>query len=209
MKLKNKRILITAGPTWVPIDSVRVISNIATGQTGVLLAQEAVHRGFKVTLLLGPGDYCCLRKGIRVIRFRFFDELRQGLKKELGTRRYDFIIHSAAVADFKPARVFKRKLSSQKTINLKLKPLPKVFQDIRKVSPESRLAIFKLESRVSDKTLIQRAKVAQQKSGAEIVVANRLNPYCAFIINKSNDIVSAESKKDLVRALLRCLTQNA
>jgi phosphopantothenoylcysteine decarboxylase/phosphopantothenate--cysteine ligase len=209
MKLKNKRILITAGPTWVPIDSVRVISNIATGQTGVLLAQEAVHRGFKVTLLLGPGDYCCLRKGIRVIRFRFFDELRQGLKKELGTRRYDFIIHSAAVADFKPARVFKRKLSSQKTINLKLKPLPKVFQDIRKVSPESRLAIFKLESRVSDKTLIQRAKVAQQKSGAEIVVANRLNPYCAFIINKSNDIVSLESKKDLVRALLRCLTQNA
>jgi phosphopantothenoylcysteine decarboxylase/phosphopantothenate--cysteine ligase len=209
MKLKNKRILITAGPTWVPIDSVRVISNIATGQTGVLLAQEAVHRRFKVTLLLGPGDYCCLRKGIRVIRFRFFDELRQGLKKELGTRRYDFIIHSAAVADFKPARVFKRKLSSQKTINLKLKPLPKVFQDIRKVSPESRLAIFKLESRVSDKTLIQRAKVAQQKSGAEIVVANRLNPYCAFIINKSNDIVSLESKKDLVRALLRCLTQNA
>jgi phosphopantothenoylcysteine decarboxylase/phosphopantothenate--cysteine ligase len=83
----NKRILITAGPTWVPIDSVRVISNIATGETGILLAQEAVRRGFGVTLLLGPCDCCCIGQGFKVVRFRFFDELRQRLKEELSSKK--------------------------------------------------------------------------------------------------------------------------
>ena len=57
MSLKNKRILITAGPTWVAIDSVRVISNIATGETGILLAKRLSLQGAKVTLALGPS--CC------------------------------------------------------------------------------------------------------------------------------------------------------
>ncbi len=54
MSLNGKRILITAGPTWVPIDNVRVISNIATGTTGVLLAWQTSAQGAKVTLVLGP-----------------------------------------------------------------------------------------------------------------------------------------------------------
>ena len=50
MKLKNKRVLITAGPTWVKIDKVRVISNTASGKTGLLFADAFKRLGSKVTL---------------------------------------------------------------------------------------------------------------------------------------------------------------
>ncbi|MDD4980598.1 MAG: phosphopantothenoylcysteine decarboxylase [Candidatus Omnitrophica bacterium] len=221
MSLKNKRILITAGPTWVPIDSVRVISNIATGETGRLLARKLISLGAKVTLLLGAVESCCLDKkinpalsyddnrqcrrkgGIKLIRFKFFGELRNRLNKELSAKKYDYIIHSAAISDFKPTRIFNGKLDSQKAISLKLKPLPKVFRDIQRVSPKSRLVMFKLEAGVSDNTLIQRAKAAQHKAGAEFIVANTLRPYRAFVIDRRGNILSANSKNDLVRKLIK------
>jgi len=52
--LKNKRILITCGPTWVPIDGMRVISNRSSGQLGQTIAQDLTKAGAKVTLLEGP-----------------------------------------------------------------------------------------------------------------------------------------------------------
>ena len=98
MNFKNKHILITAGPTWVPIDSVRVISNIATGQTGISLANQFSSLGAKVTLLLGPqANSIQINNDIKVINFKFFDELKQLLAKELKSKQLDLIIHSAAV----------------------------------------------------------------------------------------------------------------
>ena len=201
--LKNKKILITAGPTWVPIDNVRVISNIATGETGILLAEEAHRQGAKVTLLLGPISDCCLDNSINIIRFKFFDELHKVVKKELKNKKYDIIIHSAAVSDFKPKRFFKEKISSDKVFDLKLKPLPKIIEDIRRLAPRAKLVMFKLESGVSDTTLIKRAKIAQSKVNANLTVANRFNPYRAFIIDREGSIVLASSKNELVKKLLK------
>ena len=98
-----KKVLITAGPTWVAIDKVRVISNIASGETGILLADKLSEQGAKVTLVLGPGNdkNGIQNSRIKIIRFSFFEELRQALKKELKASRYDFIIHSAAVSGFR------------------------------------------------------------------------------------------------------------
>ena len=53
--LHKKRILMTAGPTVEYIDPVRVVTNLSTGRTGVLLASELVSAGAKVTLVYGPG----------------------------------------------------------------------------------------------------------------------------------------------------------
>lgn len=201
-KLKSKRILITAGPTWVPIDNVRVISNIATGKTGVLLANEARRRGAKVTLLLGPISNCGLDKSVNIIRFRFFNELKNNLIKELRTKRYDIVIHSAAVSDFKPAKIIRGKIRSRRAYNLKLVTLPKIIRDIRCLAPEVKLVMFKLEDGISDKALIKKAKQAQNKIGADFVVANRINPYHSFIIDRQNNIVSARNKEELAKKLL-------
>lgn len=203
--LKNKKILITAGPTWVPIDSVRVISNIATGETGSFLAEEAKKQGAQVSLFLGPANACCLNNSINVIRFNYFSELRNKLIKALRAKRYDIIIHSAAVSDFKLREPIKGKLSSGKTYNLKLVPLPKIILDIRHFAPQARLVMFKLEIGVADKLLIKKAKSAQASSDADVVVANRISPYRAYIISKEGYTITAKNKTELAKKLIKLL----
>ena len=53
--LKDKKILITAGPTWVAVDKVRVITNIFGGALGTIIAEQAKKTGAQITLLMGPG----------------------------------------------------------------------------------------------------------------------------------------------------------
>jgi len=201
LAIKNKNILITAGPTWVHIDSVRVISNIATGETGTLLAKKLSAAGAKVTLLLGPVGVCCLNKKIRLIRFKFFDELRKKVIRELSSKKYDVIIHNAAVSDFKPSR-FKGKISSGKPQALKLKPLPKIIRDIRRLSRKSKVVIFKFEPGVCDSVLIKKARRARLEAGADFIVANRISPYRAIIIDKEGVLAIAKTKMDLVNKLI-------
>lgn len=206
MNLDNKRILITAGPTWVPIDKVRVISNIATGQTGVLLASEARKVGAKVTLFLGPVNGSCLDKKIKLIRFRFFAELRKRLIRELRVKKYDYIIHAAAVADFQPVQFIRGKLASDKVYNLKLSPLPKIIADIRRLAPGSRLVMFKLESGVSESALIKRARQSLRTYRADLVIANRIYPrYKAFILDELKICAQVNSKKELAKKLIDLL----
>lgn len=207
MAIKNKRILITAGPTWVPIDSVRVISNIASGETGLLLAQSLVEKGARVTLLLGLVNACCVNKKIKLIHFKFFEELKARLIAELKNNKYDALIHSAAVSDFRPQAAFKGKLSSDKIHNLKLVPLPKIIQLIRLRAPQVKLMPFKLELTNSDSTLIKKAKIFLSEVKGDFVVANRMSPYRAFLIDKKgNTIFSAKSKTDLVKKLTKIIS---
>lgn len=205
MSFKNKRVLITAGPTWVAIDKVRVISNIATGETGILLAEKLSGLGAKVTLILGPVGGVSLDKNIRIIRFKFFDELRKIILNEMTFKRYDIVIHSAAVSDFRPSHPIKGKLGSDKIHNLKLLPLPKIIQSMRAYAPKAKLIMFKLESGVSDAVLIRKARLAQKEIGADLVVANRINPYRAFIIGTNSKIICAPSKTKLTQKLLKLI----
>ncbi|MFA6217151.1 MAG: phosphopantothenoylcysteine decarboxylase [Candidatus Omnitrophota bacterium] len=203
-KLKGKKILITAGPTWVALDSVRVISNIASGETGIKLAEKMQKLGAKVTLFLGPVAATSLNNSITVIHFRYFDELRNKIIRELKERKFDSIIHSAAVSDFKPLHGHKGKLPSHKNLTLRLTALPKIVSDIKKLCGQAKLVIFKLEINVSKKTLLGRARKALQAAGAEIVVANSFNPYRAVILTQDK-AWEAKNKNGIVNTLLRVL----
>ena len=207
MNWEGKSILITAGPTWVPIDKVRVISNIASGRTGILLAQECSKRGARVSLFLGPVSSCCLRGSIRLVRFSYFEELKAKIMKELKKRRYDFIVHSAAVSDFRPQKKAGSKISSGAGVSLKLKPLPKIIGCIKRLSRDAQVTIFKLECGVADATLIKRAQSARDKYNAEFVVANRLEPYRAFIIDRRDRVKRFASKEGLVNGLLNAMSK--
>ena len=54
MTLSGKHILVTAGPTWEPIDPVRVIANRSSGRQGFAIAAAAADGGARVTLVAGP-----------------------------------------------------------------------------------------------------------------------------------------------------------
>jgi phosphopantothenoylcysteine decarboxylase/phosphopantothenate--cysteine ligase len=203
--LKGKKVLITAGPTWVAIDSVRVISNIATGQTGILLAEEFSRLKAKVTLFLGPSGNHGPVKGVKLIRFCFFEELRKLIKRELLSENYDFIIHSAAVADFRPEVTIKGKLSSDKKQELKLVPLPKIIREIRRFSPRSKLVMFKLEPHLALKGLLISSRKAMSKAKADLIVGNSLRPYRCFLMDKKGATIKIRNRKELAEKLVKVL----
>jgi phosphopantothenoylcysteine synthetase/decarboxylase len=206
MSLKNKRILITAGPTWTAIDSVRVISNTASGETGLQLAAALRAAGAKITLALGPiGHRDAAGSGIRVIRFSFFDELKRLLDDELNHAHYDAIVHSAAVSDYKPAPAVKGKLSSTAPrLRITLVRTPKLIDLIRRKAPSALLVGFKFIPNAAPRDLIARARELGRHSRANLVVANtvRGSAYRAFIVAPQGIVPEAGSKEELVELLL-------
>ena len=80
--LKNKKILMTAGPTVEYIDPVRVITNVSTGKTGVLLASELISAGAKVSMIYGPGNEKP-PKGAKITNVKTSKEMFDATKKEL------------------------------------------------------------------------------------------------------------------------------
>jgi phosphopantothenoylcysteine decarboxylase / phosphopantothenate---cysteine ligase len=200
MNFKNKRILITAGPTWVAIDKIRVMSNIASGQTGILLASRLNALGAKITLILGPvGSVCCFDKKIKVLRFRYFDELKDILFSELMRGRYDAVIHSAAVSDYKPRRPANQKISSGlKSLKITLIPTVKLVDSLKKLSRRSFTVAFKLEPGLSRKLLINEARKLLKRASLDAVVANSIDyrGYRAMLVTGQD--VSAECKNKFI-----------
>lgn len=206
MDFSNSNVLITAGPTWVAIDRVRVLSNFASGETGILLARELKKRGAKVTLVLGNAAAEKINKGIRLLRFVYFDELYKALKKELKVRRYDWIIHSAAVSDFKPKVVYTRKLSSaKKALRLTLIPTPKIIDAIREAAYGARIVGFKFEPYAPKALLLKQGRALLRRAALTAVVANTITRarYEAYILSKDSTVGPFSSKRQMVQGLLK------
>lgn len=99
-KLKDKKILITAGPTHEPIDPVRYIGNYSTGKMGYALAEEAARRGAQVTLISGPVSLTANNPAIEVIKVTTAREMLNAAQQSFPEA--DYAIMAAAVADYAP-----------------------------------------------------------------------------------------------------------
>src|SRR5947207_2337431 len=113
--MSPRRLLITAGPTWVPIDAVRHIANASTGRMGATLARTAAAAGWEVTLLYGPGRHPLTakdRRCVEVVDFVTFEDLYGLMRERVASRTYTGLIHAAAVADFRPVAPAMGKISS-------------------------------------------------------------------------------------------------
>lgn len=211
MNLKSKKVLITAGPTWVPIDRVRIISNIATGNTGILLAELSRELRANVTLILGPVGEDYLGSSIKVKRFHYFDELHSLVKRELKENKYDIVIHSAAVSDFKTRKVFSEKIKSDsKNLTLDLESTIKIVDKIKKYSPRVFLVIFKLDFNLSRNKMIESARRTMRESRADLAVVNTFsdrNPYKALIIDRERTFYQTNSKQILAKKLLQIISE--
>jgi phosphopantothenoylcysteine decarboxylase/phosphopantothenate--cysteine ligase len=208
MGFQNKRVLITAGPTWVAIDSVRVISNIATGETGILLADKLARWGARVTLFLGPVGPYRINKRIKVINFKFFDELKERLKKELRGKGYDIVIHSAAVSDYQPQARRTRKIKSGiKKLKLDLVPTTKIIDLIKRIDPSLFLVGFKFEPRAEKGLLVRKARELIRRSSVDLAVANTISNgrYRAYIVAKNKTGAPLSDKGDLTRHLIKAI----
>ncbi len=206
-KLKKKRILITAGATWVKIDDVRIITNRFTGKTGLYLAKALDRQGYEITLLINPH---CLGKveGVTTVYYHYFDEFRKMLCGVLKKTSYDAIIHTAAVSDYKLRGHKRGKIpSGKRSLNFKLIPAEKIIKRIRQLARNSLLIQFKLE--VNPKGLIEKAYKSLKANASDFVVANALSDikdgYKGFVIDRDKKIVRISSKKGLAKALAKAI----
>jgi len=171
--LKNKKILMTAGPTVEYIDPLRVITNQSSGKTGVLLASELISAGSKVTLVYGPGIEKP-PKGAKVIKVLTSKEMYETVKKQM-KKKFDVMIMAAAVADYTPENPSKKKIkSTQNKIKISLKKVPKIIDQIKKFQKNIILVGFKAEANLSKKDLIRVARKKLQESNADIIIANNI-----------------------------------
>lgn len=207
--LKGKRILVTAGPTWVPIDEIRVITNIFTGVTGYHIARYAKSMGARVTLLLAQGKVNSQgsRHNMEIINFKYFDELLSAIRYRLKLKKYDIIIHSASVSDYIPVKKSRGKIpSGKKNLVLRLKPAPKMADRIKSYDPSVYLVKFKLELDRNTKKLVSIAFKSLKESNADLIVANTLshrggNPK-TLIIDANKNIIPVKKRSKLPEILI-------
>jgi phosphopantothenoylcysteine decarboxylase/phosphopantothenate--cysteine ligase len=125
LSLTGVRVLVTAGGTREPIDSVRFVGNRSSGRMGYALAREALRRGAEVTLIAANVGLEA-PAGARVLNVQTAAELAEACGNELDA--CDVLLMSAAVADFRPAGPVNRKLKKDEGIpKLELEPTEDVL----------------------------------------------------------------------------------
>ena len=197
------KILVIAGSTWVKIDQIRILTNRFTGKTGLCLAKSLKKEGHSVTLLIN--NHCIGKiKGLKVISFRYFDDLKKKLGKLLKDSRYDAIVHMAAVSDYKLKKAYEGKIASgKKNLSLQLVPAEKLVKRIRSAAKGSMLIQFKLEPK--RKGIIDDAYQSLKENRSDFVVANALEDlgpgYKGFLIDKEKNIKPINSKASLAAVL--------
>ena len=192
--LKNKKVLMTAGPTIEYIDPIRIITNQSSGKTGVLLVSELISAGAKVTLVYGPGIEKP-PKGAKIIKIFTSKEMFDVVKKEM-SKEFDIVIMAAAISDYTPENPSKNKIKSIKNkIKISLKKAPKIIDQIKKYQKNVFLVGFKAEANLSKNELIALAKKKMNESDADMIVANDIGSIRYRKNPESNEVLVIDSHK--------------
>ncbi len=169
--LSGRHVLVTAGGTAEPIDPVRFIGNRSTGKMGVAIAEAALERGARVTLIVGhvtaplPGD-------AEIVRVETTAEMRDAVYDILAAS--DVLVMAAAVADFRPARVATTKLSRDKGLTIDLEPTEDILAGAAAAagSPDARARRPILVGFAAETGSLERAADKLRRKGVDLLVAN-------------------------------------
>jgi phosphopantothenoylcysteine decarboxylase/phosphopantothenate--cysteine ligase len=211
--LQGKHILITAGPTRAYLDAFRFITNPSSGKMGVALAQNAIDRGAKLTLVYGPGTAKPPSQA-KVIPILSTTDMLIAVQETLSKEKADAVILSAAAADYGlPDRKEEKTPSGKNEWIINLKPLPKIVENVKKIDKNVYLVGFKAEYNLSDEELKARAYKRMKEAGMDLIVANDVSREKTgfgtdtnevFIIDRERDVqhVSLSSKYDVASKIL-------
>jgi phosphopantothenoylcysteine decarboxylase/phosphopantothenate--cysteine ligase len=189
--LAGRRVLITAGPTYEPIDPVRFVGNRSSGKMGIAIAGEALARGATVTLVLGPGTIAP-PAGAEVIRVDTAEEMIAAVRAAADA---DVIVMAAAVADFRPKVAADRKLKKEHGVpELVFEPTPDILRELAAVRrPGQVLVGFAAET--DDVVAAGRDKLARK--GLDLLVANAVGrPATGFGADTNDAAIVAASGQD-------------
>lgn len=202
--LLGKKVVVTAGPTMVPIDPVRILTNRSSGKMGYSIAEEARDRGAEVVLISGPTS---LRKpnGIKVIDIKTNEDMFNAIKNEF--KDADIVIKSAAVADYKAKNYSDEKIKKTgDDLNLIFERDRDILKTLGDMKKNQILVGFAAES----SNLKENAKGKLERKNLDYIVANDISKSetgfasdenKVTIISKSGEEVSLEkmSKREVAK----------
>lgn len=214
--LKGKTILVTAGPTYEPLDAVRFIGNYSSGKMGFALAEELADRGASVILVSGPVSLKPLHSNISYYPVHTAHEMQSRCVSFF--KNADGAILAAAVADYRPKSPVTHKIKrAPGDLVVELEPNPDIAAELGKIKqPGQFLAGFALET---DNEMAN-AKEKLLKKNFDFIVLNSLqdkgsgfgtNTNKISIIGKSNKTTQYELKSkqevasDIINYLVKLL----
>jgi phosphopantothenoylcysteine synthetase/decarboxylase len=201
--------IVTAGPTFEPLDEVRRLANFSTGKLGTELANYLTARGHKVTLLIGEqATYAGERRAQSVKVFSTTADLRAKLKSFSG-KKLDAIFHAAAVSDFAFGKMFARDVAGKlkpfmpsKKIStrdgnlfVELVPTPKIIAALRDWFPKTKIVGWKFEADGRQTDALRAAKKQIADCATDFCVAN------GPAYGKGFNLVSLTGRKHFAEAL--------
>ena len=164
---KNKTLLITIGRTQESIDPVRYISNKSSGKTGVAIAKEFLRGGWHVIAVCGPME-AKLPKQCEKIEVKSATDMNKAVLKM--QKQANAIVHSAAVADYRPKQTAAQKVKNSRTMQkLELEETPNILKNtIKNKTSKQKIVSFALET----ENALQNAKKKFEVGGIDILVVN-------------------------------------
>ena len=205
----GKIAIVTAGPTYEPIDPVRFIGNHSSGKMGIAIAKELHDRGADVTLILGPTQLDFSADGIQLKKVKTAAEMYEASIKLF--EKADIAVMAAAVADYTPVSVAGEKIKKKDdglTVELtKTKDILKSLGEIKR--KEQVLVGFALET-TNEK---QYALDKLERKNADMIVLNSLNdPGAGFGLDTNKITIferggteisfAAKSKKEVAKDIV-------
>jgi len=178
--------IVTAGPTFEPLDDVRRLTNMSTGRLGTEFANFLAAHGHNVTLLLGTMATHAGERGAQSVKFYTTTEDLRAKLKSFSEKKVDAIFHAAAVSDFMFGKIFTEKsagtftaLKGSKKIStrqgallVELLPTPKIIAELRDWFPKAKIIGWKYEADGERAKTLRSARKQITECNTNLCVAN-------------------------------------
>ena len=206
--LKDKKVLVTAGPTKEFIDPFRCLTNPSTGKMGIAIANECAKRGAEVILVSSINDDSISNK-VKKVKITSTNDMFEAVKNNF--KDCDFIIKAAAVSDYTPVQVFDKKVKKQDgNLSIEFKRTQDILKYVGDNKSDNQKVIgFAAETN----NLIEYAKEKIIKKNLDYIVANDISKKDigfgsedneVYIIDKHDNIkkIDKNSKNNIAKAII-------
>ena len=165
---RGRRVVVTSGPTWEPVDAVRFLGNRSSGRMGHALAAAAWRRGAEVTLISGPAQVA-LPTGVAVIQVETAAQMGAALSEVV--KAAEALFMAAAVADFRPVSQSQDKIRrSAGMTSIAVEPSPDLLATASQSAPADCVCVaFAVEL---GQAKAESARRKLEEKGAQLVVLN-------------------------------------
>lgn len=199
LPLSGKRVLITAGPTYEPIDPVRFIGNHSSGKMGFALAEELSRQGAEVVLISGPSSERTISNSIVRIDVGSSAEMLNEVVQHFNES--NITIMSAAVADYRPKEISTEKIKKQNTeFNLELVKTTDILSELGKRKKRNQILVgFALETENEE----ENAKDKLLRKNLDFIVLNSLKDKGAGFKADTNKVTIIDKNLELTTYSLK------